>query len=345
LFLLSFGKEPEVWLYGGPKPGSTATYKDWVTGCDNERNCSAIALVTPKAHDDGNVDHLEVLIEQPLPHHLDPTVSVKRPFEERPESELELRLDATRIDLPPLTDGRYVFSGPKARALVLNMREGTWIALSSPQGFDIARASLAGLTASLLKIDERQQKEDTPRALGRIGTRKPFDPLPGYRVSLTRPARSDSPPAVLDAEARSAKYRGIGCGDPVVDPSRGMKTARLDAQSTLVIIPWACVTGPYNIHANIVIADNAGKVRNATFDYDNGVTGEGPGNVVLNAAWDDGKRELESFIKSRGIGDCGRIDRFIWDGERFRLSEQLIMPECRGAYDRIRVWKTEVVDR
>jgi hypothetical protein len=47
----------------------------------------------------------------------------------------------------------------------------------------------------------------------------------------------------------------------------------------------------------------------------------------------------------RAIGDCGRTDRYIWDGSKFRLSEQLVMPECRGSFDRIRVWKVDVVDR
>jgi hypothetical protein len=345
LVLLSFGKEPEVWLYGGPKSGSTATYKDWVTRCDNERNCTAIALEATPELGGENVAHLEIMVEAPMAHHLDPVVSIKRPVDARADEELDLMLDAARIDLPPLANGRYVFSGPKAREMVLNMRAGTWLALHSPRGFDVARASLAGFTASLLKIDERQQKEDTPRALGRPGARKPYDPLPGYRVSLTRPARADAAPVALGAAARGALYKDDQCGGPDATRDPALKTARLDAQNTLVIAPWRCGNGAYNLNANIMIADNAGRIRKAEFDYDNGVTGEGPSNVVVNAEWDDGKRELEGFIKSRGIGDCGRVDRFIWDGQKFRLSEQLIMPECRMAFDRIRVWKTDVVDQ
>jgi hypothetical protein len=94
-----------------------------------------------------------------------------------------------------------------------------------------------------------------------------------------------------------------------------------------------------------MIVNEAGQMKPAIFDYDNGITGDGPSNVVVNAIWDDDKRILESFIKHRGIGDCGRVDRYIWGGAKFMLSEQLVMPECRMAFDRIRTWKVDVADR
>jgi hypothetical protein len=86
-------------------------------------------------------------------------------------------------------------------------------------------------------------------------------------------------------------------------------------------------------------------VRPAEFDYDNGITGDGPSNVQAEVVWLTNERVLESATRFRAIGDCGRTDRYIWDGSKFRLSEQLVMPECRGSYDRIRVWKVDVVDR
>ena len=59
----------------------------------------------------------------------------------------------------------------------------------------------------------------------------------------------------------------------------------------------------------------------------------------------DSARMLENHILHRAIGDCGRIDRFIWDGKQFRLAEQRVMPECRGSMARIRVWKVDLVER
>ena len=102
-------------------------------------------------------------------------------------------------------------------------------------------------------------------------------------------------------------------------------------------MPWQCENGAYNLYTNILVVDLYGQIRLAVFDYDNGVTGDGPSNVLVNATWNDSKRTLESFILYRAIGDCGRIDQYIWFGAEFRLSEQRIMPECRGSFDTIRV--------
>ena len=120
---------------------------------------------------------------------------------------------------------------------------------------------------------------------------------------------------------------------------------RLDANNSMIVAPWRCGNGAYRFYANIMIVDGFGALRPATFDYDNGITGDGSGNVLVNAAWDESKRALESHDIYRAVGDCGRVDQFIWDGARFRLSEQRAMPECRGSVDRIRIWKLQVLDR
>ena len=61
-------------LYSGPEQEKTALYRDWITGCDNVRNCAAVALAP--VGDDG-ADQLEVMIEQPLGYQLEPAVTVK----------------------------------------------------------------------------------------------------------------------------------------------------------------------------------------------------------------------------------------------------------------------------
>lgn len=242
-------------LYIGPRPEATATFREWATGCDNERNCSVIALA--------------------------PAV--------------------------------------------------------------VAGASLIGLTAALLRIDEQQGKDGTPRALVRTGKRVPYDDLPGYRVSLTRPARSRRPPPAPDAKAIAELHANDRC-DSGRSPTPP-RILRLDDEYTLMIVPWHCVSGAYKLYYTIMIVNDAGQIRPAIFDDDNGVTGDGPSNVLVNAGWDDGNRVLESFIQHRGTGDCGRLDRYIWSGEKFMLSEQWAMPKCRMAYDKIRTWGVDVVDR
>ena len=330
-------------LYLGPRPEATATFREWATGCDNERNCSAIALAPAVADIDGSSGHLEIQIEQSSAHHLDPVVSIKLPSVSKDIRQMMLRVDGSVIMLPESANGRFVFTGMAARDLLQKMRIGHWTTLSDRGGTVVARASLIGLTAALLRIDEQQDKDGTPRALARTGKRAPYDDLPGYRVSLTRSARSSRPPAAPDAKELAELHANDGC-DSGKSPSQP-RILRLDDEHTLMIVPWHCGSGAYNFYSNIMIVDDAGQIRPATFDYDNGITGDGPSNVLVNAGWDDENRVLESFIKHRATGDCGRVDRYIWSGSKFMLSEQWAMPECRMAYDKIRTWRVDVVDR
>jgi hypothetical protein len=120
---------------------------------------------------------------------------------------------------------------------------------------------------------------------------------------------------------------------------------RLDSDSTLGIVPWRCGNGAYVRYSSIMIVNGFGEVRAAEFDYDNGITGDGPGNVQAEVVWLEKERVLESATRFRAIGDCGRTDRYVWDGGKFRLIEQRVMPECRGSFDRIRVWKVDVAER
>jgi Protein of unknown function (DUF1176) len=334
--------ESSISLYMGPRPEETATFRDWATGCDNERSCMAVTLAPIAVDVDGPADHLETLIEQASAHHLDPIVSIKLPAETGDVTKLTLWIDDEAVALPALASGRFVFTGTMARALLQKMRVGKQMTLRDQDGMVIARASLMGLSAALLRIDEQQGKDGTPRALVRPGKRVPYDDLPGFSVSLSRPAPSGWPPAAPDAKAMAALYANDQCdGERTPTP----RIVRLDNKNSMMMVPWRCGSGAYNLYSNIMIVNEAGQMKPAIFDYDNGITGDGPSNVVVNAIWDDDKRILESFIKHRGIGDCGRVDRYIWGGAKFMLSEQLVMPECRMAFDRIRTWKVDVADR
>jgi hypothetical protein len=334
-----------ITLYTGPRPEEVVVYKDWVTGCDNVRNCSAIALQAKPKNADDNIDHLEILIDRPLPTHLHPTVKIKIPSGTENPSGLMLFIDDRAIDLPSPSGQHFIFTGPDALALIRKLRAGTWAHLRQVEDQDFARASLAGLTASLLRMDEQQGRSGTAKALAKPGTRVPYDDLPGYQVSLARPARPDRPPSEIQAKAMADLQAKDQCAVDVERLAAPPKLIRLDSDKSMIIMPWQCGNGAYNLYSNIMIVNGFGEVSAATFDYDNGITGDGPSNVLVNVSWDDEKRVLEGFARHRGIGDCGRVDRYIWGGEKFMLSEQLLMPECRMAFDRIRTWKVDVADR
>jgi hypothetical protein len=331
-------------LYTGPRPEETVVYQHWVTGCDNKRNCSAVALQAPTTGTDGDTDHLEAMIEKPLAKHIAPSVQFRFPSMLKHLGNLRIFVDQVQVPLPPARAGTVRIDGSQARTLVQTMRKGQWVYLRETDGKAVAHTSLAGLTAALLRIDKQQSQQDTPEALARPGKRVPYDDLPGYSVTLSRPGGESW------RSKREPKTAPLGnnrdqCGTEAPEEAFKPSFFRLDEEHSLAIVPWACGNAAYVRYSNIMIINGWGEVRPAEFDYDNGITGDGPSNVQAEVIWLPTPRVLESATRFRGIGDCGRTDRYIWDGSKFRLSEQLVMPECRGSYDRIRVWKVDVVDR
>lgn len=330
-------------LYDGPRPEETAVYQNWITGCDNMRNCSAMALQAPTIGTDGDTDHLEAMIEIPLATHRPLLVVFRFPSTLKHRPDLRIFVDQLEVPLIQEEMGSVTISGGQTRQIVQAMRKGQWMYLRDSKGEAVARASLAGLTAALLRIDEQQGKQDTPNALVHRGKRIAYDDLPGYSVSLSRPALAAKPPT--NPKPAALDDNRMLCDGEIPEDSAKPSFVRLDSENSMAIVPWACGNGAYVRYANIMIVDGNGGVRPAEFDYDNGITGDGPSNVQAEVVWLEKEFILESATRFRGIGDCGRTDRYIWDGNKFRLSEQLVMPECRGAYDRIRVWKVDVVDR
>ena len=73
--------------------------------------------------------------------------------------------------------------------------------------------------------------------------------------------------------------------------------------------------------------------------------GEENDGTIVNATWDPKTRLLSSFAKGRGLGDCGIINSFAWDGRLFRLVSQEAMDNCRGSVDYITTWRARVVQR
>ncbi|WP_375249457.1 DUF1176 domain-containing protein [Sphingomonas sp.] len=55
-----------------------------------------------------------------------------------------------------------------------------------------------------------------------------------------------------------------------------------------------------------------------------------------------GKRSLTSSTKGRRVGDGGMAQIFMWDGRRFRLSQQSEMTECRVSTHFLTTWRARV---
>lgn len=106
-----------------------------------------------------------------------------------------------------------------------------------------------------------------------------------------------------------------------------------------------CGNGAYNYYTSAFLIDEAGRVRPATFDTDRPNPKDGENLGLVNAGYDPKARRLGSFVKGRGVGDCGSIQEFVWDGRQFRLIAQSDMGGCRGSVDYITTWRAKVRSR
>ena len=169
--------------------------KDWVVACDNTARCEAIGmqeaypqLILRLVVDAGPSGEPELSLES-----------------EAPVAARDLRLDGARFAasslLQPATGDEGVqrigHDGVQVRAFLDAVRNGTQ--LRAGIGEDAPSASLAGLSAALLLIDETQGRLGTTTALIRRG------PLPAAQVPAAQaaplPTRAVVAPPLDDAEA------------------------------------------------------------------------------------------------------------------------------------------------
>ncbi len=302
--------------------GGLHVYREWVVGCDNRRECHATSLPygedsNPSPGGDGNLG-----------------VSVRRSA--APDAALRINIGIlSEGDYAPISaimvDGRAVaipfresggvidLSGTAATELVQAMRNGGTLALADSQGREIASASLYGLTASLLYMDDRQRRVGTVSALARPGNR------PANASTIPVPAADPAivvnpEPAAPPVQLRRAELQTLMETDPCrsfADDQRESSPyyARLDSETTLMLLHSYCMG--YNAEDRIFIIDNRGVARPAPFGSHplSGAFEEAGGPALPGGSWNSEQRLLSSFGRARGLGDCGELMQFVWDSE------------------------------
>jgi len=103
----------------------------------------------------------------------------------------------------------------------------------------------------------------------------------------------------------------------------------------LVLWSLPCTLGAYNLDSLFFLSDaHGGSIRPAPIPViatpESNEPGANPPYSLINADFDPKTMVLNAFEKGRGIGDCGDLARFLWDGRTFQPLEYDYMPECRG---------------
>lgn len=316
--------------------GKLNTYKDWIVGCDNTRVCQANALAP---EDGGDDNYLMLEIKRGgLPGDA-ATLSVPLPDGTAIGSHLSLKVDGAAV-AAFTTRSKDEASLPLTGRLLAALGNGNKATLSGAGG-DLGEASLAGAAATMRYIDDQQRRVGTVGALKATGARPDASiPAPPPVPVIDTPPPSPRPPRTLSvAEAtRLIGPDNATCdyADVKVEPH----AYRLDAAHSLVLVEHPCGNGAYNYFTSVYVLDETGPPRDAHFDLPPSMdepSSDGTGDLT-NGDWDPKARQLISYEKGRGLGDCGSAESYVWDGARFRLVEQDQMGECRGSTDFIRTW-------
>lgn len=320
-----------------PQPTELKTFQDWTVGCDNGAACHAVALMPEDWPEDGL------------------TMSVRRGPEGGAQPVLAFEIGADSNAAAVSADGKRLavrlvgaegqtkVAPADTAAMIAVLRSANRVELQAADGKPLGAVSLKGASAALLYMDEKQRRTGTATALVRPGTRPPPGPPPLIPVVTARPISSAQALALTPA-GLAALRRKHGCTiDEVGGPEEAETSALGPAESLLLL---ACGSGAYNVsHVPFVLRRGRGAVRAelAAFDVKPGWWSDEGKPILINAAWEKERGLLTSFSKARGLGDCGTISDYAWDGRAFRLVEQSEMSECRGSIDYITTWRAKVV--
>ncbi len=325
------------------EPGEVRIFDDWAVGCDNQRHCRAVSLASGDPIDGPVEDPIAIAVSRGGAGADRASLSVAWPDADGPyrlsldgETIVTSARDGSGLDLADDPHGPN--AGPAAR-LLARLHQGRWLSLHNAHGDIVRRSSLRGLEAAMLYMDRVQQRLGTRTALAVPGRLSPDRIKPPPRHWITVPRRSALPPTALpaDLQARVAREQQCEAGADDLSANAPVHT-RLDARTTLALVPWPCANGPYNVWSEAFLIDNAGVARPARFESHRNAD-RMAGSSIVNPDWDGHSAQLSSFSRGRSWGDCGTRTRYVWDGAMFRIVERETMPVCRRSEDFIVIWQ------
>lgn len=311
----------------------------WIGACDNRRDCQL--LYAPNIDFAEQVNHLTLKIRS----------------QAGPEGLLQLQLEhqgaplelgALRLDGQPLEPGllaalvqevetpgstreqQYyrVDDQPLARQWLARLRAGQVLELP---GEEPAQVLLKGLPDLLQRVDQVQQRQGTVSALAAPGE-QPASAVPGLQPAAAlrpypgvKPLGARERTGLLAAVRKTLLPAKTEDADDYVMPPR-IEVYPLTAQQALVFEFSDC--GAY-----ICLFDISSRSRTAPYGLQPLQMQALPDGSVdhaggLNYYPETG--ELSSFLMGRGMGDCGEMASWHFDGQAFQLTDYRRMPTCSG---------------
>lgn len=326
-----------------PVPGEVKVFKDWYVACDNVWHCEAGSL----AQEDGDFSGAQAVR---IWREGGPKAALRialRPGDEMAAGPARLKIDA----LAPLVgrldkQGDTLFGSGQSLAIARALANGKSAALILADGSTLP-LSLSGSSAALRYIDAVQRRAGTSGAIIATGAKADTAlPPPAPRLIARTASRPSRLPDMKDYPEIIAK---TGCENRMEGIDDTVHPLGQQGGKDMALALIACDSGAYNFGSVVMIAERPTAnpkarwtFRPAAFDSEIGWAYDDQPAQLINAGYTPETGQLSEFSKGRGLGDCGTASSYVWDGERFRLSERYAMDDCRGAWDWPRVWTTEL---
>lgn len=324
------------------KPGDVKLFQDWVVGCDNSLACQAVALM-PEARVDAG---LSLQITRTMLSPVDTKIQIAG-FSSASE-QYRLMVDGRVIHtgvIDPKSQ-EIMLSGADAVRVIRNLARGKNMTVVDGAGTYLGAISLSGSAAAMRSLDAQQGRAGTRLGLIKNGRKKPSKKA--IALPIIKASRITPTDQIPDAAALVALAEGSACANERrgVTEDSAYSLGRMDG-ADIAIALISCGSRAYNASSATFIGtrDSTGKwiFDPARFDYDvDFIAKDAKLSLLVNAGWDGSSQSLTIYKKDSNIGDCGQRAEYIWDGNMFRLTRAIAMPQCRGVRGWIPIWRAQV---
>jgi len=309
-------------------------HKDWIGVCDNVLRCTAMGLAP-----DGQ-DRAYIAVVREGGGAAAATLSVVIYSDDAlPGGPVKLRAPGFDLTLQGRWNDDQITAetkDPAAVAAFARLAASDAKAVQVSTGKISVPLSLEGAAATLAWADDRQGRVGGVTALLKKGTKPAAavpapPPIPVYSPAPAGSAAEVKP--VVFPKGLTARPDLKDCDHEQMDQADERGAWRLGPNVMLWSVP--CRLGAYNLNSYFFISDaKGGGVRPAPIPLipspDSADPEADPPYSMINADFDPKTMTLSAFEKGRGLGDCGMLRNFVWDGKAFQPTEIDYMPECRG---------------
>lgn len=190
---------------------------------------------------------------------------------------------------------------------------------------------LQGLKSGLLWLDNRQDRTGTVAAIVNPGT----EPAADAPHALPVLGPEELPPEVSAIWNANRLCSAI---DLAIFAGLNAVRVPLEESGSLYLLPC----GAPSAYNSAYVAILAGKDGSARQIHVARMAEKGPvaTDLIYNARWVTAERQLISYFKGSGVGECGLWNRWLWNGSGLVLLEEAVRKTCDGLEPNLSSWST-----